>query len=140
MERAAKTLARMKNMPLSPGELAVRAWADCVGKVVASHTRALSFRDGALLVEVEDMQWQFQLTPLRAQMLRSLSGVLGADIVTAIHFQKAAAPRKPAVSAQNAFALSHSEGLTPLEKEAQQLRHPSQREIYRRSGKKRSAS
>jgi predicted nucleic acid-binding Zn ribbon protein len=64
------------------GWRAVSEWPAVAGERIARHTRALSFRDGTLAVEVEGSAWMQELSLLKRELLRNLNRHLGADVVT----------------------------------------------------------
>lgn len=61
------------------GWRAVAEWPVVAGVRIARHTRAVSFRDGALTVEVEGSAWMQELGFLKPELLRNLNRHLGAD-------------------------------------------------------------
>ena len=63
------------------GWRAVSEWPAVAGERIARHTRALSFRDGTLAVEVEGSAWMQELSLLKRELLRNLNRHLGAEIV-----------------------------------------------------------
>lgn len=132
MERAAKSLAKMKlSDAVSRQDLASAAWPAAVGKRIAVHTSPKSLVRGSLIVEVEDAIWQKQLFYLRAAILGKLQQVLGDTIITDVEF-RIATPRRPP---QPALSLNR-EG--PLD-EADQIKDPVLRTVYKQARKKASA-
>jgi len=76
------------------GWRAVTDWPVIAGARIARHTRALSFRDGTLAVEVEGSAWMQELSFLKRDLLRNLNRHLGADVVRDVRFTPAGtAPR-----------------------------------------------
>jgi predicted nucleic acid-binding Zn ribbon protein len=63
------------------GWRAVSEWPAIAGTRIARHTRALSFRDGTLAVEVEGSAWMHELGFLKRELVRNLNRHLGADVV-----------------------------------------------------------
>ena len=63
------------------GWRAVSEWPAVAGARIARHTRALSFRDGTLAVEVEGSAWMHELGFLKRELVRNLNRHLGAEIV-----------------------------------------------------------
>jgi len=63
------------------GWRAVSEWPAVAGTRIARHTRALSFRDGTLAVEVEGSAWMHELGFLKRELVRNLNRHLGAEIV-----------------------------------------------------------
>ena len=71
------------------GWKAVADWPAIAGGRVARHSRAVSFRDGALTVEVEGSAWMQELGFLKPELLRNLNRHLGADVVRDVRFTPA---------------------------------------------------
>jgi predicted nucleic acid-binding Zn ribbon protein len=69
--------------PMS-GWRAVSLWPEVVGERVAAQARAVSLRDGVLIVEVESAAWMNELAYLRPHIARDLNARLGETVVTAI--------------------------------------------------------
>jgi predicted nucleic acid-binding Zn ribbon protein len=63
------------------GWRAVSDWPAVAGPRLARHTRAVSFRDGTLAVEVEGSAWMHELGFLQRELVRNLNRHLGADVV-----------------------------------------------------------
>ncbi len=86
MERAGRLLAkfRLPANAVTPEERARAAWAAAVGPKIADKTRVFGLVRNTLVVEVEDIVWQKQLTTLRGQILANLRAALGAGEVTSI--------------------------------------------------------
>ena len=61
------------------------AWPLACGSKVAEKTRAMSYADGVLTVEVPDVTWQRQLEALNRQYLAALKQI-SAQPVNAIKF------------------------------------------------------
>jgi predicted nucleic acid-binding Zn ribbon protein len=97
MERASKFIRTMR-LPegsISAEELACAAWAQAVGKKIASHTRAAKLVRNRLVVEVEDAVWQRQLFTLQPLIIRSLTKILGPGLVEDMHFAIVPRRREP---------------------------------------------
>ena len=132
MERAGKSLAKLKlSDAISADDLARAAWPAAVGKSIALHATAKSLVRGSLIVEVEDAVWQKQLFYLRFQILKKLTEVLGAGIITDVEF-RIATPRRPPQAAQSLGAPS-------LRDEAERISDPGMRLVYKQARKKASA-
>jgi len=71
------------------GWRAVADWPAIAGARIAGRTRAVSFRDGALTVEVEGSAWMHELGFLKPELVRSLNRHLGADVVRDVRFTPA---------------------------------------------------
>lgn len=94
MERAARFITRLKSKALEPGDLAVAAWPVAVGKRLAERTRAAGFVCNRLIVEVEDREWQRQLTAMRPHLLDHVRRIIGSGLVADIEF-RIGVPRRP---------------------------------------------
>ena len=113
MQRAGKLIGKL-NMSRDPGDAearAIAAWRVAAGRKIAEHTRAASVVRNSLIVEVEDMVWQRQLTTLRHFLIRNLVDVLGDASITDIDFRPMSPRRKPP---QPATRPSHSEIQDPV--------------------------
>ena len=128
MERAGKSIAKLRGAGLAPDQLAVAAWPAAVGERLAARTNALTLVRSRLVVEVEDAVWQKQLFQLSSQILPRIAKVLGAGIVEELEFR--IAPRIPRRPPQMAPAPAVADA------EAEGIRDPVMRTIYKRSRKK----
>jgi hypothetical protein len=128
MERAGRLIGKLKISPeLAGPELrACTAWAAAAGPKIASHTRATALVRGSLVVEVEDMVWQRQLTTLRHFLLRNLAQMLGGPLVTDLDFR----PMTPRRMPQRAKSARPG---------AEGIKDPVLELLYRQSRKKESA-
>lgn len=93
MESIARVLpSLLRELGLEAGVLGWRAvteWPDAVGPRVARRARAVSFKDGTLLVEVEGSSWRYELGFLKRDLLRQLNRHLGSQLVRDLEFVKA---------------------------------------------------
>ena len=93
MESISRVLpALLRDLGLEAGVLGWRAvteWPAAVGPRVARRTRAVSFKDGTLLVEVEGSAWRYELGMLKRDLLRQLNRQLGSPLVHDLEFIKA---------------------------------------------------
>jgi len=62
------------------GHRAVELWSEIVGPRIARRTRAVSFRDETLQVEVEGSAWAYELEFLKRRFLRELQRRLGPHV------------------------------------------------------------
>ena len=131
MERASRLIGKLGNT-ISTEELARAAWPSAVGRRIAARTRAWRMVRASLIVEVEDAVWQRQLNSLRRQILNNLERKLGPGAVTDLEFR--IVPRR--IEPQRATQAGESEPLFASADEADQIRDPVLRLIYRRSRKK----
>ena len=68
------------------GWRAVVDWPALAGARLAGHTRAASFRDGVLTIEVEGSAWMHELDFLKRELVRRANQHLGADAVRDVRF------------------------------------------------------
>ena len=79
-----------------PAEEAVTlAWPIVCGKEVAARTRAISFSDGKLIVEVPDTNWRNQLQSFVSRYINGYEALLG-QVVQNVQFKI----KHPAISTQ----------------------------------------
>lgn len=71
------------------GWRAVSDWPAVAGARISGHTRAVSFREGTLSVEVEGSAWMHELGFLKRELVRNLNRHLGADVVRDVRFTPA---------------------------------------------------
>jgi len=79
----------LRDLGLEQGLLGFRAvteWPDVVGARIARRTRAVSFENGVLRVEVEGSAWRFELGFLERRLLLELERRLGARAVRKLQF------------------------------------------------------
>ena len=67
-------------------EAALLAWPLICGSEVASRTRAVTFKEGRLIVEVPDTGWRGQLSHLAPAYVTRLTDLLG-PLVNEVRFQ-----------------------------------------------------
>ncbi|HME07361.1 MAG TPA: DUF721 domain-containing protein [Bryobacteraceae bacterium] len=134
MERASKFMGKLKlSAQLPAEELAIAAWPVAVGKRIAFHSTARCLVRDRLVVEVDDGVWKSQLFQLRLQILENLAEIIGPELVRDVEF-RIAPPRRPA----GATAVLKSER-TESADEADSIRDPVLRQIYKEQRKKASA-
>ena len=63
------------------GWRAVQEWPETVGPRLARRTRAIEYRDGTLLVEVEGSAWMHEVGFLKRELVQRINARLGADTV-----------------------------------------------------------
>ena len=68
------------------GWRAVEAWDVAVGPAIARHARAVSFQDGALVVEVEGSAWRYELGFLERDLVGRVNQHLGSTVVKRLRF------------------------------------------------------
>jgi len=127
MERASKLIRRLR-LPgdtITMEEIACSAWAEAVGRKIASHSRAVRMVRARLDVEVEDVIWQRQLFSLTPHILRNLQKALGPDVVEEVHFRIVPRRFEPARATQS-LAAPHAD-------ESDGIGDPVMRSIYRLS-------
>jgi len=106
-----------------PEDLARAAWPQAVGKRIASHARAVGFREGCLVVEVEDPVWLQHLRTLAGQLLGCMRRVAGSDVVSRIEFRAGVPRREPQRSSKVRAAPDEADG----------IRDPILRRLYKAS-------
>jgi len=74
-------LQQMGLAEAAEGWRAVSEWPAIAGERVARHSRAVSYRDGTLTVEVEGSAWMHELGFLRATLVCKLNQHLRAPVV-----------------------------------------------------------
>jgi predicted nucleic acid-binding Zn ribbon protein len=79
MERAAAGLIKMladilRRVPA--GEAPLMVWPMICGQAVAQRTKAVSFSDGVLRIEVPDTAWRAQLSELSGKYLAGINAVV----------------------------------------------------------------
>ena len=111
MERAGRIIGKLKiSGGVNDPEVRARAaWNAAAGKKIGAHTRATALVRDTLIVEVEDIIWQRQLSTLRHFLLRNLHGILGEPLVREIDFRPMPARRAPQLAAA-ARSFSTEEG------------------------------
>jgi hypothetical protein len=83
MEKIAGTLTKviadaLRRVP--PDEAPLSAWPFVCGSSVAHRTRAVSFRDRVLQVEVPDRGWRAQMMELAPRYLAALNSIAGQKV------------------------------------------------------------
>jgi len=81
-----RVLARLGLDRTMRGWRAVDEWPRLVGPRLASHTRATTFRDGTLHVEVEGSAWMHELGFLKRDLIQRIHQHLGSDEVRDVRF------------------------------------------------------
>jgi len=90
MERLSGVLPRvLRKLGLDEGVLgwmAVRDWEQVVGPRVARHSRAVSFHEGVLQVEVDGSAWMHELGFLKRDLVAKVNRHLGSRLVKDVRF------------------------------------------------------
>jgi len=68
------------------GWRAVQEWPEAAGPRIARRSRAVSFHDGTLNVEVEGSAWLHELGYLKRELLRQVNRRLGSEQVRELRF------------------------------------------------------
>ena len=63
------------------GWRAVQEWSETVGPRLARRTRAVEYRDGTLIVEVEGSAWMHEVGFLKRELVERINARLGAAVV-----------------------------------------------------------
>ncbi|HJZ97645.1 MAG TPA: DUF721 domain-containing protein [Candidatus Solibacter sp.] len=130
MERASSFVRKLSRGMITLEEMACAAWADAVGKRIATHTRAAKLVRTRLVVEVEDATWQRNLNSLSRQILHNLQKALGPGIVDDLEFRVMPRRREPELARASMPALLD---------EADAISDPILRDLYKISRKKAQA-
>ena len=142
MERAAKFIRKnaYSNGIFTDDDFARAIWPAAVGKAIAAHTARLKLVRTTLVVEMEDAMWRKQLFPLTRQILDCVRKVTGSDLVQDIEF-RVAVPRRQPMRAQTPDSLAPPNGssIDSLADEADSIRDPVLKKVYRLSRKKATA-
>ncbi len=67
--------------------LAVVAWPDIAGRVVAAHSQAQAVRDGVLIVSADTPAWANELQMRRQELLKLVERRVGSGVIRDIHFR-----------------------------------------------------
>ncbi len=90
MEAVGNVLSRlMRTLGLAAeleGWQAVDEWPRVVGARVGRHSRAVSFRNGALLVEVDGSAWMHELSFLKRDLIQKINRHLRSEPVREVRF------------------------------------------------------
>ena len=135
MQQAGRILAGSKDHAdiITREKIVCGAWANAVGKRLASYTRAVKLVRERLVVEVEDEIWRSSLYTLRFQILRSLEKSIGPGIVADLQFTVMPPRREPQ------RATSTQSPAPQLFDEAESIPDPGLRRIYRQSRRRETA-
>ncbi len=138
MERAARLVGKNKysNKVFTNDDLARAVWPTAVGKAIAAHTSRLRLVRNTLIVEVEDAIWQKQLHHLTGSILERVRKVTGSDIVQDIEF-RVGIPRREAARSETLERLELQ--IVNAPDEAESIRDPVLKKVYRLSRKKATA-
>jgi predicted nucleic acid-binding Zn ribbon protein len=138
MERAARVVNSSKNASkiLADEDLARAVWPAAVGKVIAGHTGRMRMVRSTLVVEVADAMWQKQLFGLSRQILDRVQNATGSKVITDIEFRIGIPRREPQRADGSRNPLFES---LPSSDEADQIRDPVLKKVYRLSRKRATA-
>jgi predicted nucleic acid-binding Zn ribbon protein len=138
MERAARLIRKNKlsNEIFTDEDLNRALWPAAVGKAIAAHTSRIKLVRTTLVVEVEDAVWQKQLFPLTSQIIERIQKVTGIDVIRDLEF-RVAVPRRQTMRAAAREGQSQQPE-QPLD-EAEDIRDPVLKKVYRLSRKKATA-
>jgi Dna[CI] antecedent, DciA len=81
-------------------EAAVLAWPVVCGREVAARTRAVSFADGRLTVEVPDATWRFQLASFGPRYVNSFAELIGPVVKEVKFVKEFRSEKEPAINMQ----------------------------------------
>lgn len=99
MERAGRLLGKVKfpASAVTPEDRARAAWSAAVGRKIAAKTRVFGLVRSTLVIEVDDIVWQRQLSVLRGEILANLRESLSPGQVTELDFRPVITRRGPQV-------------------------------------------
>jgi hypothetical protein len=131
MERASRLLGKLKfpEDSVTLEELARAVWPSVVGKIIARHTRASRMVRSRLIVEVEDQDWQRQLTQMSRHIAERMKTALGGAAIDDVEFRVMIRRRDPGRASTSSVTTSAGD-------EADLIPDPVMRGIYRRTRKK----
>ena len=97
MQRAARLLSktRLQYAKLAPEEFAEAVWPAAVGQRLARRTGPVKLYGRMLVVDVEDVIWQKQLTTMSGQILTKLQLISGPGMIDSLEFRIGAVRRAP---------------------------------------------
>ncbi len=75
-------------------QLAVAAWPQVAGRVVAAHSRAEGVRDGVLLVVTDTPAWAQELQMRRTALVALVAEEVGPGVIRDVHFRSGARRRR----------------------------------------------
>jgi hypothetical protein len=81
-----KTLKKLPNGKKITGQLVIDAWPAVVGGYITAKTKAVSFENGVLLVQVKDSVWSQHLSFQKRQIMTKLNRTAKTKILTDIRF------------------------------------------------------
>lgn len=133
MERAARLIRKNKfsQRVFTEDDFARAIWPEAVGKAIAAHTIRIKLVRTTLVVEVEDAIWQKQLHFLSGQILGRLRKVTGSNMIDDLEFRVAIPRREPQRATERESTAAHDE--------ADYIRDPVLKKVYRLSRKKATA-
>ena len=132
MDKALRLLGKLKNKVVSEEELARSAWRAAVGERIEGHARFRELVRDRIVVEVDDLVWQGQMTTLERQILGKLNRLVGKVIARQIEYRVAIPRLKPQAATEVDFQLELKHP------EARKISDPGLRRVYLNS--KRRAS
>ncbi len=132
MDKALRLLGKLKNKIVSDEELARSAWRAAVGERIEGHARFRELLRDRIVVEVDDLVWQGQMTTLERQILGKLNRLVGKVIASQIEYRVAIPRLKPQVASESEFRLEVKHP------EARKITDPGLRRVYLNS-KRRAA-
>jgi predicted nucleic acid-binding Zn ribbon protein len=131
MERAVSLIGKLQ-LPRNVADAETRAraaWAAAVGKRIVRYTRATLLVRDKLVIEVEDIVWQRQLTTMRPLLIHNVNKALGEALVAEIEFR----PMQPRFKPQPAASARPQ---TAAPDEADGIADPVMRMLYKRSAQR----
>lgn len=75
-----------KREPLTEEDI-IEVWKEAAGEAAARHSRPVSFRKSALVVNVDGSSWLYELTMKKKEILKKLEGAFKPKNVREIRFR-----------------------------------------------------
>ena len=79
----------LKDLRLDEGAAGWRAvaeWPALAGERIAKRTRAVGYRGGVMMIEVEGSAWMHELGFLKRELVRRANRLVGANVVRDVRF------------------------------------------------------
>jgi hypothetical protein len=137
MEKALRLISKLKSRLVPEDELLAAAWKAAAGPKIEAHARFLNWIGNRLVIAVDDVVWQHQLTSLEKPLLDKLERLLGTRKVARIEY-RVAIPRMLPRGDDGAFALKAPTVIEDAE--AAKIRDPYLRRIYLQSKRRAKVS
>jgi hypothetical protein len=137
MDRALRSIAKLRRELVPASEVARVAWKAAVGDKIDARTRFIDLVRDRAVIEVEDRVWQAQLNTLERQIIGRLEKYLGKGVVKQLEFRIAIPRRAPQTDTQPEHSPEFA--LLAQHPEAARIADPGLRRVYLRSKKRATA-